>query len=163
MVFVSTERNASQDDSQCFYSVASIEEGTVVDHIPAGRAIVILSLLGLEKYKQKITVGVNLPSKRMQKKDIIKIEGKELVASEINLLALFAPKASINTIAGHKVVNKYRVELPSVIEGYLFCPNSKCITNHEDAERLFRVVPRKGHFLLQCKFCEHIFTQDLSS
>lgn len=157
MATVSTEREAPQDSTSCSYSVASIEEGTVLDHIPAGAAIRILSLLSLEKYTQRITVGINLPSRCLQKKDIIKIEGKKLSLKEIDLVALFASKASINVIKGHQVIEKYTVDLPSTIEGFFFCPNKRCITNHEDAGRQFQVLPRKGLLLLQCKFCEQVF------
>jgi len=56
-------------------SVEAIENGTVIDHIPAGLGLAILRQFKLLHYGSAVTVGFNLPSKTQGSKDIIKISG----------------------------------------------------------------------------------------
>jgi len=75
-------------------SVEAIEKGTVIDHIPAGKGLIILRQFKLLHYGSAVTVGFNLPSKTQGSKDIIKITGVWLDDNAANRLALFAPEAS---------------------------------------------------------------------
>ncbi|MEM2261807.1 MAG: aspartate carbamoyltransferase regulatory subunit, partial [Ignisphaera sp.] len=57
--------------------VSKIKNGTVIDHIPAGRALDILSVLGINgKEGYRMAILMNVESKKLGKKDIIKIEGR---------------------------------------------------------------------------------------
>lgn len=85
-------------------SVEAIEQGTVIDHIPAGKGLAILRQFKLLHYGSAVTVGFNLPSKTQGSKDIIKISGVWLDANAANRLALFAPEAVVNKIDRFKVV-----------------------------------------------------------
>ena len=93
-------------------SVEAIEKGTVIDHIPAGKGLIILRQFKLLHYGSAVTVGFNLPSKTQGSKDIIKITGVWLDDNAANRLALFAPEAVVNTIDHFKVINKRRLTLP---------------------------------------------------
>ena len=53
--------------------VAAIENGTVIDHIPAEKTYQVVNLLQLEKMDTPVTIGYNLPSKKIGKKGIIKV------------------------------------------------------------------------------------------
>lgn len=139
-------------------SVASIENGTVIDHISAGKAILLMGILKLEGQKNQITVGINLPSSQMGLKDLIKVSGWELTPKETSQIAVFSPHATVNIIQNYQVVKKYNVEIPSVIETVLKCPNSTCITNHEKVATVFYVFSEQKKINLQCKFCEWIFS-----
>ena len=88
-------------------SVSAIENGTVIDHIPAGQGMRIVRLLKLADHKKKVTLGLNLPSKSLGYKDLIKVEGREISVEEANQIALFAPKASINIIRNFQIQKKF--------------------------------------------------------
>lgn len=139
-------------------SVTAIKEGTVIDHITAGKAIFLLRILKLESHRKQVTVGLNLPSTKMKFKDLVKVEGWELSENETSQIAIFSPKATISIIRNFRVVNKYVVSLPPVIEEFVICPNPTCITNHEKTRRLFYLTSRK-EIQLRCKYCEKTFSQ----
>lgn len=142
-------------------SVAAIENGTVIDHIPAGQGMRIVRLLKLAGHNNKVTLGLNLPSRSMGYKDLIKVEGREISQQEANQIALFAPKATINIIRGFRIERKSNVVLPESISQILSCPNPRCITNHEPVGTCFRVNCLGEKVTLQCDFCEKGFAHDL--
>lgn len=141
-------------------SVAAIESGTVIDHIPAGQGMRIVRLLKLADHKKKVTLGLNLPSQTLGYKDIIKVEGREISEEEANQIALFAPKATINIIRSYQIEKKFTVSIPAMITKFLLCPNQKCITNHESTETKFTVNHYGRKVLLQCCYCEKGFDHD---
>lgn len=145
--------------NDCQRPVASIEFGTVIDHIAAGKALLLLRLLGLKAYEQQITIGLNLPSTRFGVKDIIKVDGWVLTPFEASRIAVFSPFTTVNTIRNFKVFDKFPVKLPEYIEGVIVCPNKSCITNHEAAPRLFYISEVRKEILFSCKYCEKAFRQ----
>jgi aspartate carbamoyltransferase regulatory subunit len=138
-------------------SVAAIREGTVIDHIPTGLALIIYQLLKLALIKHRIALGLNLNSASMGLKDLIKVENHFLTDKETRDIAVFAPKATISLIKNYKVANKSSVKLPEMVTRVLACPNPRCITNHESIDTLFHVKEHKNHVLLRCHFCEKLF------
>lgn len=140
--------------------VAAIDYGTVIDHIPAGKAIILMKVLQLDSHLERVTCGLNLPSVRMKLKDLIKVDGRVLSKVESSQVAIFAPNATISIIEKYNVIEKYTVSLPEQIEQIIYCPNSQCITNHEKASRVFFISQHKHHVHLQCKYCEKIFLQN---
>lgn len=139
------------------YRVFTIENGTVIDHIPAGLGVRLIQLLNALDGEFIVTMGARLPSKKLGKKDIVKIENRELTADEINQICLIAPKASINIIRKNNVYKKMRVSMPNNLQKIVRCPNSKCITNHESAVTKFNLLTSKEHFFA-CHYCEKQFT-----
>jgi len=133
--------------------VDKIEMGTVVDHIKAGKAGRVMKLLGIgEDYPHRVAVVLNVPSRKMGTKDIVKIQGK-LVSPEVaNLIALVSPSATINIIKGGKLEKKYRVGLPKEVRGQGKCPNPNCISG-ENVERFF-IMEKEGY---RCHYCERLF------
>jgi aspartate carbamoyltransferase regulatory subunit len=101
-----------------------------------------------------MTITINVPSKRLRVKDIVKIEGRALNSQEVNRIALVAPHATINIIRNYKVVEKLEVKLPKVIEAIIKCPNPVCISN-EPATRKFYVESEEP-LLLKCHYCSYI-------
>jgi aspartate carbamoyltransferase regulatory subunit len=142
--------------------VPKILEGTVIDHIPAGKALEILKVLGISgREGWRIAVLMNVESKKLGRKDIIKIEKRKLTVDEVNVIALIAPTATINIIENFIVVEKFKVGVPDVIENIVRCPNPTCITN-KDREPLkpkFRTISRDP-LLLQCDYCGVIVSRD---
>lgn len=140
--------------------VQAIENGTVIDHIPADCLFKIINILGLDKEPNRITFGTNLPSKMMGSKAIIKINGRFCEKEEINRIALIAPMAKVNIIKNFEVVEKRRVTVPERIEGFVKCANPKCITNVEPVSTSFTVINNDGEISLHCKYCEKNTSQN---
>ncbi|MFN0064958.1 MAG: aspartate carbamoyltransferase regulatory subunit [Chlamydiales bacterium] len=141
-------------------SVAAIENGSVIDHIKAGQGIRIIELLLLAQHHDKVTLGINLPSKSMVYKDLIKVEEREISKEEVNQIAMFAPQATIAIIRDFKVVEKYNVEMPQQIERWLKCPNNNCISNHEPLDTKFSVHVNSGYIELECYYCNRSFSHE---
>jgi len=132
--------------------VRKIKNGSVIDHIKAGNGLKVLDVLKITPDNTAV-VMLNVQSKRFGKKDIVKIENKELNNFEINKIAILAPNATLNIIKDWKVVDKKKVMMPKIVEGILKCPNSNCITNYEPVKTRFCVEERG----LRCWYCERIF------
>ena len=141
-------------------SVEAIEKGTVIDHIPAGKGLIILRQFKLLHYGSAVTVGFNLPSKTQGSKDIIKITGVWLDDNAANRLALFAPEAVVNTIDHFKVINKRRLTLPDEIGEVFRCPNTNCASYGEPVKSRFYVRKQSGQTKLKCHYCEKTFSRD---
>ncbi len=141
--------------------VRAIENGTVVDHIPADCLFKIIKILQLDKETHRITFGTNLESKRMGTKAIIKINDRYCQQEEINRIAIVAPMAVVNIIKDYKVTEKLKVVVPDQIEGFVRCANPKCITNNEPMQTAFKVIKgNDGEIALKCRYCEKITHQD---
>jgi len=133
-----------------------IKNGVVIDHITRGRALEVLRILGIgEEYDDEVTIGMNIPSKSMGKKDIVKLENRDVKTHEINKIAIIAPKATINRIQDYRVVKKEKVVLPNEILGILKCSNPQCVSNkaREPVKSCFLVMQRDP-LILSCKYCE---------
>ncbi|MBP5473760.1 MAG: aspartate carbamoyltransferase regulatory subunit [Bacteroidales bacterium] len=136
-------------------SVSAIQNGTVIDHIPAENLFKVIKILGLDKIRNQITFGTNLDSKKLGRKAIIKISDVWFEKDDINRIALVAPEAKLNIIKDYQVVEKKVVELPDDISGIVKCMNPKCVTNFEDIKTQFTVVSKKP-VALKCHYCEKI-------
>jgi len=112
--------------------VSKIENGVVIDHIPAGKAFLVLKLLKLDPAAQ-VLIALNVDSGRLGTKDLVKIEGTYLTSREIDLIALVAPSATLNIIQNWHVKEKRRIEIPRQVEGIFKCPNLLCPTNSKYA------------------------------
>lgn len=132
--------------------VAAIKNGTAIDHIPTNQVFKVVSLLGLEKLENPITIGNHFKSGKMGAKGIIKIEDKFFEQEELNKISLVAPNVVLNIIKDYKVVDKKRVILPQEIRGIVKCNNPKCITNNEPMATLFEVFS-KENIELKCHYC----------
>ncbi len=137
--------------------VRRIKDGTVIDHIDGGRALIVLKALNITGNEGNvITIAMNVPSDKLGKKDIIKVENRFLLSEETNKLALFAPYASINIISNYKVKEKRNVELPDEFIGIIKCVNPNCITNSgENLSSVIEVID-KDNRKLRCKYCRRL-------
>ena len=141
--------------------VPLINNGTVIDHITAGDAIKVLTILGIpEKISSVVSVVMNVKSK-YGKKDIVKVENRELDPKEVDKIALIAPKATINIIRNYKVAKKQVVKLPDEIVSIVKCSNPTCISNaNEPVESRFLVI-NKDPPEIKCYYCERV-VEDIS-
>jgi aspartate carbamoyltransferase regulatory subunit len=134
--------------------VTPIKDGTVIDHITPGHALKVLHVLKIpESTLAVVSILMNVNGKK-GKKDIVKIENRELDPREVNKIALIAPKATINIIRDYEVIKKYTVELPQEVIGLTKCSNPTCISNaHEPVESRFHVISRDPP-RIKCYYCE---------
>lgn len=140
--------------------VRAIENGTVIDHIPADSLFKVIRLLNLESIQNQITFGTNLFSNKMGLKAIIKIADVYCKEIQINYLALVAPLARVSTIKNYEVVEKREVSVPTTVDGMVRCANPMCITNHETVTTHFTVSQVRGQLSLECRYCEKSTTQE---
>ena len=136
--------------------VSALENGTVLDHIPAENVYKALEILNLKGIESQITIGINLASKVHGKKGIIKIADKFFENSELSKLALIAPNATVNVIKDFKVVEKKKLEMPKEVIGIAKCRNPKCVTNHQPIKTHFATVINNDKIELLCHYCEKI-------
>ncbi|MDR1645223.1 MAG: aspartate carbamoyltransferase regulatory subunit [Tannerellaceae bacterium] len=134
--------------------VATLENGTAIDHIPPEHLFKVAFLLELEKLDTNtITIGNNFQSKKMGRKGVIKIADKFFKEDELNRIALIAPNVILNEIRDFEVVRKCPVSLPDELKGLVKCNNPRCITNNEPMPTHFTVIDKeKG--TLRCRYCE---------
>lgn len=133
--------------------VTAIENGTVIDHIPADKTYQVVNLLHLQDLDTPVTIGYNLPSKKIGRKGIIKITDRFFSDEEISRLSVVAPKIVLNIIKDYEVVEKKTVETPDELRGIVKCNNPKCITNNEPMQTIFNVIDKdKG--ILKCHYCD---------
>lgn len=133
--------------------VAAIQNGTVIDHIPTEKTFQVVNLLGLENLDSPITIGVNLTSKKINRKGIIKISDKFFTDDEISRLSVVAPNVVLNIIKDYEVVEKKEVKTPEELQGIIKCNNPKCITNNEPMQTIFHVIDKERK-ILKCHYCD---------
>lgn len=141
--------------------IRKIKDGTVIDHITPGFALDVLKILGIDgKGGEVVSTAVNVVSKRQERKDIVKIQDRELKPDEVDKIALIAPNATINIIRNYDVASKKLVQFPQTIRGILRCDNPSCISNsREPAEPQFSVDKRQP-IRLKCYFCGHVMERE---
>ena len=136
-------------------TISKIKDGTVIDHIPAGKALEVLKILGIKSGSgERVSMAMNVESKKMGKKDIVKVEGKYIGDEELNRISLIAPNATINIIKDYEIIRKFRVEIPRFLENILRCPNRNCISNaeREPITTRFEIEKRDG-IVARCIYC----------
>jgi aspartate carbamoyltransferase regulatory subunit len=139
--------------------VRRIKDGTVIDHIESGKALLVLRTLDITgKEGNVITVALNVPSSKHNKKDIIKVENKFLEKDETNKLALIAPHATINIVKEYRLVEKRKIQLPDSIIGVFKCPNLKCVTNSDEYIKPIINIIDKEKIVLRCRYCFRTLT-----
>lgn len=134
--------------------VSAIKNGTVIDHIPSKSLFKVISILKLENIDTQITFGLNLESKKLGSKAIIKIADKFFEQDDINKIAILAPEAKLSIIKNYEVVEKKVLTCPEKIQGITKCFNPKCVTNHQNITPKFSVIATEPNVRLKCEYCE---------
>ncbi len=133
--------------------VRALKNGTVIDHIPSDKLFAVVSLLHLDKLKNRIIIGFNLNSEKIGKKSIIKVSDKYFSSEELNQLSVLAPNVTLNIIKEYEIIEKYKVEMPDELNGIIKCANPKCITNNEPMTTRFKII-NKQKGIIRCLYCE---------
>lgn len=133
-------------------NIDSIHNGFVIDHIPAGRGMKLYDLLGLDALDCSIALIKNVPSKKMGKKDIIKIDAD--ISLNLDLIGFFAPDVTVNIIRDGVLVEKKSIDLPEYLTGVIRCKNPRCITSCEqEIAHKFKLTDRENN-VYRCIYCE---------
>jgi len=133
--------------------IDSIKNGIVLDHIKAGRSMQIYQLLHLEELDCSVAILKNVPSKKMGRKDIIKI-GEADIALDLNVLGYIDPDITVNVIRDDVCVEKKHVALPEELVNVIRCKNPRCITTTEqELPHVFRLTDR-GEGTYRCLYCD---------
>lgn len=139
--------------------IPAIKEGTVIDHIPSRVTFKIIRLIDPQEFEHTINLALNLESRKMGKKGVIKISNRTLTKDEVNKVAILAPQATVSIINDYEVRKKIRVKVPEVIEKIVKCSNPNCITNVEDIKTRFNLVSEEP-FKIRCAYCERTMSRD---
>ena len=129
--------------------IDSIQNGIVIDHITAGKAMELYQILGLDKLACTVAILKNVTSGKLGRKDIIKIDRE--MDLDWDLIGYVDPSITVNIIRDGKLVEKRTLKLPERIRGVLKCKNPRCITNLEaNCEHIFRMSSSKKYRCIYC-------------
>lgn len=140
--------------------VTKIEDGTVIDRIPPGKALRVLEVLGIDSnYPYTVALAIRVRSKKRSLKDVVKIKGKILSEKEIQKMSFIAPGACVNIIKNFEVEEKIILEIPNHVEEFIDCLNPNCVSNaNEPIDSSFDIVS-KDPLILQCIYCDRIMEE----
>ncbi len=135
-------------------NIDSIKNGIVIDHIVAGKGMEIYNLLGLDKLDCSIAIIKNVTSRKMGKKDIIKIDSDNYDV-DVDILGYVDPGVTIDVIKNSELVEKKKVALPEKLTDVLKCKNPRCITSVEqELPHVFRLTGNPKNQIYRCIYCE---------
>lgn len=139
-------------------NIGGLTEGVVIDHIAAGGAMKIYEYLELEKLDCSVAIIKNAKSNKMGKKDIIKIEGPNVI--DLDMLGVLDPNITVNVIKNGEISKKYNPTLPEQVVNIIRCKNPRCITSIEQE------LPHRFHLtdhvkgVYRCIYCEQKFKRN---
>ena len=132
--------------------IDAISNGIVLDHIRAGLSMELYRILNLDKLQCSVAVLKNVTSRKMGRKDIIKID--EIIDLNFDVLGYVDPGITVSTVRDGKLDRKFSVELPERVTNVIRCSNPRCITSVEqELPHVFKLTDReKG--IYRCIYCE---------
>ena len=135
-------------------NVSKLKKGIVIDHIKPGQGYKLFSQLGLDKLDDVVVLLRNVPSRKMGKKDLIKIETD--LELDFDVLGLVDPGATVNYVEDGVRVKKIRVDLPHEVYGILKCKNPRCISNSEDTGKVKFILFDSNEKVFRCEYCDSL-------
>ena len=133
-------------------TVDEIKNGIVLDHITAGLGMKIYSLLNLGSLDCAIALINNAESRKMGKKDIIKIDADIEINTDI--LGYIDPDITVNIIKDGKTQEKKRIALPEQLTNVITCKNPRCIsTTEQELPQIFKLTDKENR-VYRCLYCE---------
>lgn len=133
-------------------NIDSIQNGIVIDHITAGYGMKLYELLHLDNVDASVAIIKNATSKKIGKKDIIKIDAD--ISIDLDVIGYVDPQATVNIIKNGVKVNKYSIEMPRQLTDVIKCKNPRCITQTEqELKHIFHLTDEKKG-IYRCIYCE---------
>ncbi|MDY0235215.1 MAG: aspartate carbamoyltransferase regulatory subunit [Gudongella sp.] len=137
-------------------NITSISKGIVIDHIKPGVGLKIFEYLNLGEVKFTVALIINATSKKIGRKDIIKIENE--IDIDLTALGFLDPNITVNIIEDEVIVRKINITLPDRVENIIKCKNPRCITAEErDLVPKFVLID-KDKCLYKCEYCDQIYS-----
>ncbi|WP_294371333.1 aspartate carbamoyltransferase regulatory subunit [uncultured Clostridium sp.] len=134
--------------------ITSIKNGIVIDHIEAGKGVKIFNYLQLDKSDYSVALIINAESKKLGKKDILKIENCEKL--DYTVLGLLSPTVTICEVKNEAIVNKIKPTLPERVQNIIKCKNPSCITKFEEYVPHSFILVDKENGRYRCEYCDTI-------
>jgi len=133
-------------------NIDSIKNGIVIDHITAGRGMELYRLLSLETLDCTVAFIKSVGSRKMGKKDIIKIDAA--IDINMDIIGYVDPDVTVNIIRDGAIVEKKQIALPERLTDVIKCKNPRCISSTEqELPHIFRLTdPEKRVY--RCLWCE---------
>ena len=133
-------------------NIDSIKNGIVIDHNEAGKSMELYHFLNLENMDCSVALIKNVVSKKMGRKDIIKIDDD--INIDLDVLGYIDPNSTVNIIKDGKLVKKCHLELPERLTNVIKCKNPRCITSVEqEISHIFKLTDRERR-IYRCIYCE---------
>ena len=133
-------------------NIDAIQNGIVIDHITAGRGMRLYRLLGLDRLSCSVAIITGATSRKMGKKDIIKIDAA--IDLDLDLIGYVDPDVTVNIIREGKLVEKKRMALPEKLVNVVRCRNPRCITSTEqELPHIFKLTDKAAR-VYRCLYCE---------
>ena len=133
-------------------TIDSIKNGVVIDHIGAGKAMDLYNILGLGKLDCSVAILKNVTSRKLGKKDIIKIDTN--LDLDWDIIGYVDPNITVNFIKNGERVEKRQLKLPDTITNVIRCKNPRCITSVEqELPQVFKLTDREKR-VYRCLYCE---------
>lgn len=139
-------------------NVGKLKEGFVLDHIPAGESMSIYHDLKLDKLDCCVAIIKNARSKKMGKKDIIKVEAPMNMV-DLDILGFINHNITVNIIHNGEIVEKKDLTLPNKIVNVIKCKNPRCITSIEQGLTQVFLLTDKEQEIYRCQYCEEKFSR----
>ena len=134
-------------------NISGIQEGFVLDHIKAGMSLSIYHYLKLDQLDCCVAIIKNARSKKMGKKDMIKVECP-IDKLDLDILGFIDHNITVNVIKGDKIVDKMELNLPKQVTNVIKCKNPRCITSIEQELDQIFVLTDEEKEIYRCKYCE---------
>ena len=133
-------------------NIDSIQNGVVIDHITAGQGMKLYHLLKLDETDLSVAIIRNVVSRKMGKKDIIKIDAD--IPVNLDVIGYVDPGVTVNIIRGGVLAEKKRIDMPETLTNVIFCKNPRCITSCEqELKHIFKLTDRANK-VYRCLYCE---------
>lgn len=133
-------------------TIDAIKNGYVIDHIKAGRSMELYNYLGLDDMECTVAIIKNVPSRKIGKKDIIKIDSP--IDIDLDILGYIDPGVTVNTVKDGVITGKCHLQLPEKITGAIKCRNPRCISSTEqELPQIFKLTDKENR-VYRCIYCE---------
>ncbi|EFA23627.1 aspartate carbamoyltransferase regulatory subunit [Bifidobacterium gallicum] len=141
--------------------VTSIQDGVIIDHVPAGTALKVLEYLAIDPAHTRLALIMNAPSHKFGTKDMIKIESQQRHQGctgvddiDLNVLGLVAPQATVDVVQGGEIRKKLHPTMPDHVVNIITCGNPRCVTTSERGlvQRFHRMDTPRGEY--RCDYCD---------
>lgn len=133
-------------------NVSKLKKGVVIDHIEANKGYKIFNQLKLDQSKDVVVLMRNVPSQKMGRKDLIKIEND--INVDLTVLGLIDPNVTVNIVENGERIKKIKLSLPEKVMGILECKNPRCISKHENIGEIGFILVDKEKKLYRCEYCD---------